>query len=99
MSSFRVYKKQFIAGAVCPSCNQVDRIVVEQATDGLDPAPLSAQIYTRRRCVTCDFADEFSIQSEVRTEGVPKGRPERPRVGLPSASVVRIIDLDNLKSK
>ncbi len=43
-------KPRFIAGAVCPSCRTMDRIVVE-LVDG-DPNK------ERRRCVKCGYSDE-----------------------------------------
>jgi uncharacterized metal-binding protein (TIGR02443 family) len=39
-------RRQFIAGAICPECQQMDRIVVEQ--DGE---------LNIRRCVACGFSD------------------------------------------
>ncbi len=48
-------KKQFIAGAVCPKCGEIDRIVMYKK-DGKD----------FRECVSCDFSDELHIQSHTR---------------------------------
>ena len=41
-------KPRFIAGAVCPECGALDRLV----SDG-----------KRRRCVSCGFEDELSLGS------------------------------------
>lgn len=38
-------RRRFIAGAVCPRCAAMDRIVVDLDTD-------------RRECVACGFSDE-----------------------------------------
>lgn len=38
--------RRFIAGAVCPQCRSVDRLVVEDVPEG-----------RRRRCVQCGYAD------------------------------------------
>jgi uncharacterized metal-binding protein (TIGR02443 family) len=38
-------RRRFIAGAVCPKCGVMDRIVVDLDTD-------------RRECVACGFSDE-----------------------------------------
>ncbi len=38
-------RRRFIAGAVCPKCAAMDRIVVDLDTD-------------RRECVACGFSDE-----------------------------------------
>ena len=64
MEDFEIIKKRFIASAVCPSCDVVDRIVVETAVARLENCELS-----RRRCVDCGFADEFS--STEKLEVIP----------------------------
>ena len=87
MEGFEIIKKQFIAGAVCPSCDVVDRIVVEIALAGLENCELS-----RRRCVDCGFADEFSSAEKLNSPVVPKGRPEKPRVAPAPATIVRILE-------
>lgn len=48
-------KKRFIAGAVCPRCNQMDKIVVYRE-DGKD----------FRACVSCDFKEQMFLQSAPR---------------------------------
>jgi uncharacterized metal-binding protein (TIGR02443 family) len=45
---------RFIAGAVCPACGAVDRIVVE--------GDLDARL---RRCVECNFRETLSSHSSV----------------------------------
>ncbi|MFA0809651.1 YheV family putative zinc ribbon protein [Microbulbifer epialgicus] len=45
-------KKRFIAGAVCPRCSEMDRIVNYQE-DGKN----------YRECVSCGFKDEIRLQS------------------------------------
>ena len=49
-------RRRFIAGAVCPRCSAMDRIVVDLDTD-------------RRECVACGFSDERPAApvEEVRT--------------------------------
>lgn len=42
-------RRRFIAGAVCPACAAMDRIVIETAGSG----------QTVRRCVACGFSDEL----------------------------------------
>ena len=46
--------KRFISGAVCPSCQEVDRIVIESLQDDKGPDKLDEQ-KIRRRCVVCGF--------------------------------------------
>ncbi len=57
--------RRFIAGAVCPKCAAVDRIVVED--DG-----------RRRRCIACGFTDELPAG---RPPTAPRGKLDdaRPR--------------------
>jgi uncharacterized metal-binding protein (TIGR02443 family) len=85
-----IIKKQFIAGAVCPECDQVDRIVVEVAT-----AKEGVEI-SRRRCVACGFADPFVEQTaqgmQVIPRGIPKGRPERAKTSSVNPVQIRILD-------
>lgn len=70
--------KRFIAGAVCPECRAMDRIVVEEH-DG----------ERRRRCVSCGYADTIGAASGA----TPATRFSR-RSGAPQtpASPVRIVD-------
>lgn len=48
-------KKRFIAGAVCPKCSEMDKIVVYNK-DGRD----------YRECVACGFSDEMHFAPKVR---------------------------------
>ncbi|MCR9261635.1 MAG: YheV family putative metal-binding protein [Pseudomonadaceae bacterium] len=108
MTQVKILKKRFIAGAVCPDCQIVDRIVVETGTQveahaekpGAQTADKSGSTdqpeLSRRRCVACGFADEFSIDNRVNSQGVPRGKPERakpnPTQPASSAQPVRILD-------
>lgn len=47
--------KRFIAGAVCPSCSAMDRIVMYRVGE-LD----------FRECVACGFKDEMRFKTQVR---------------------------------
>jgi uncharacterized metal-binding protein (TIGR02443 family) len=58
-------KKQFIAGAVCPKCGAMDRIVMYKK----DRADF-------RECVSCDFSDELHIQSQTRELETRVNTPE-----------------------
>lgn len=92
-----IAKKQFIAGAVCPQCDAIDRIVVEVTLATAGQPTLS-----RRRCVQCNFADDFGATPQTVSQGVPKGRPERRKTVAPESTVVRIVipdkPLDNPKA-
>ncbi|MEE4280088.1 MAG: YheV family putative metal-binding protein [Halieaceae bacterium] len=70
-------RRRFIAGAVCPRCSAMDRIVVDLDTD-------------RRECVACGFSDERPMGpvEEVRTR---VNRPAARRVET-RAEPVRLLD-------
>jgi uncharacterized metal-binding protein (TIGR02443 family) len=48
-------KKRFIAGAVCPRCSEMDKLVMYKE-DGKE----------FRECVSCDFHDEMRFQQNPR---------------------------------
>lgn len=48
-------KKRFIAGAVCPKCSAMDRVVMYREGDA-----------DFRECVECGFKDEMRLQSAPR---------------------------------
>ncbi len=48
-------KRRFIAGAVCPKCTQLDKIVT-----------YSQEGKTFRECVSCGFKDELRITPQQR---------------------------------
>jgi uncharacterized metal-binding protein (TIGR02443 family) len=48
-------KKRFIAGAVCPKCKAMDRLMVYRAGNR-----------DFRECVECGFKDEMRFQSQSR---------------------------------
>lgn len=48
-------KKRFIAGAICPRCKVLDRIVMYREDD-----------VDYRECIACGFADEARFKPQVR---------------------------------
>lgn len=72
----KTVNSRFIAGAVCPGCRAMDRIVVE-TVDGRE----------RRRCVDCDYRDEKS----TGTGSEPRTRL-RPPTEADASRRVRILD-------
>ena len=48
-------KKRFVAGAVCPRCGLMDKIVLYRVEDR-----------EYRECVSCDFKDEMRFKPSVR---------------------------------
>lgn len=78
-------KRRFVAGAVCPACQEVDRLVLEYDND--QPEPL------RRVCVACGFSEDLEGTS-AGIGGVPPGKFEKPAPATTAtqADPVRIID-------
>ena len=79
--------KRFVAGAVCPNCQALDRIVIESVSDDT----------TQKRCVECGFAE---AQPTNRGSSLPKTRLEQTARGDVDqqdgkASPVRIITPDS----
>jgi len=48
-------KKRFIAGAICPKCSELDKIMVYNK-DGQD----------YRECISCGFSDEMNFKSQAK---------------------------------
>ncbi|WP_226663931.1 YheV family putative zinc ribbon protein [Microbulbifer aggregans] len=53
--SLKPLKRRFIAGAVCPRCSEMDRIVNYKLGDK-----------NYRECVACGFKDEIRLQANPR---------------------------------
>ena len=95
-------RKRFIAGAVCPDCGEMDRLVVEvqhPAGSSADEAPTDSNPAERgpvteyRRCVNCGFTDERPVAGarapKTRLDGGLRHAAEDPDT---PADPVRIID-------
>ena len=74
-------RRRFIAGAVCPRCGEMDKIVVDLDSDA-------------RECVACDFS-EGRPQDSTGNQELPTrvSRAAARRVETP-AEVVTLIDPD-----
>ncbi|QFU74180.1 YheV family putative metal-binding protein [Halioglobus maricola] len=72
-------RRRFIAGAVCPRCGAMDKIVVDMDTQ-------------QRECVACDFS-EARPQDSAEPSEVPTrvSRASARRVETP-AEVVTLVD-------
>lgn len=74
-------KRRFIAGAVCPRCAAMDKLVVDLETD-------------HRECVACGFSEERPQDAKSTLPTEPATRVSRAaarRVETP-AEVVRLLD-------
>lgn len=78
-------KKRFIAGAICPSCKQLDKIQMFKV-DGID----------YRECVACGFKDEMRFKPAVRELETRVNEPAE--VKKSQTGVIKILPLDE-KSK
>ena len=89
--------KRFISGAVCPSCQAVDRIVIEslEAEENLDPENELAQpgaALIRRRCVACGFVEQLEADAPTVSAPLPRARYDRSRRTTDRVEVVKILD-------
>jgi uncharacterized metal-binding protein (TIGR02443 family) len=74
-------QRRFIAGAVCPACGALDKIVVDLESD-------------QRQCVSCGFAEERP-QAPASASGELSTRVSRPaarRLDTPTEAVT-LVDL------
>ena len=71
-------RRRFIAGAVCPRCAAMDRLVVDLDTD-------------RRECVACGFS-EARPEPPAAAEVPPRVPRASPRRSETAAEVVNLID-------
>ena len=71
-------RRRFIAGAVCPRCSQMDKIVVDLDTD-------------MRECVACGFSDERPAAPAVEEIRTRVSRASARRVET-RADPVRLLD-------
>ena len=80
--------KRFIAGAVCPECRALDRLVLETR------AGANGDEEEWQRCVACGYQVPRPGASSAPV-GVPRGKPER--AVQPSSKIesqtVKIMDL------
>ena len=65
-------KRRFIAGAVCPACEQMDKIVMYDDDNGI----------RWRECVACGFKDQLEdLNSKAGSPEELKTRVNQPRLG------------------
>ena len=81
-------RPRFIAGAVCPSCGAMDRLVLEPGSD------------QQRHCVACDFRDELepARSAELKTR-VTGGQATTVAKDTEGARPVRILELGSGSDK
>jgi len=73
-------KRQFIAGAVCPRCGQLDKLVM-----------ITGGEYTIRECVRCNFSEQM-IASEANSEVPTRVTRAQARRSETPATPVRLVE-------
>lgn len=73
--------KRFIAGAVCPKCGQMDRLVMYREGGK-----------TLRECVSCDFQEELLVTATPQPLATRVSAPPEPAA---EPQAVRFIDPKN----
>ena len=77
-------KKRFIAGAVCPRCAQMDKLVMFRNEEGQQ----------LRECVACGYADKMTESGpEELVTRVNQLRPgEQPLMHEDEVKVIKLVD-------
>ena len=83
--------KRFISGAVCPSCQVVDRIVIESLQGGEGSDELDER-NIRRRCVVCGFTEQLDAAAQAVSAPLPRARYDRSRRTTDQVEVVKILE-------
>lgn len=76
-------KKRFVAGAVCPSCQAVDRLVVWLGTEP-----------QTRECVACGYQDSLDNNGNIRELSTRVNQVAVGEPSLPHEDDVQILKLD-----
>ena len=76
--------KRFIAGAVCPRCGEMDRLVSYSNEEG-----------TFKECVACDFSEKQLVQ--VEQNELETRVNHAPDTGDDAVQVVQVIELPTKK--
>lgn len=74
--------KRFVAGAVCPSCNAMDKLVIYM---GESPQ--------RRECVACGYSDTLDDNGNIRELSTRVNGPRDGEKDLPGSEGVQILKL------
>ncbi|HAL42243.1 MAG TPA: hypothetical protein DCP57_07340 [Gammaproteobacteria bacterium] len=91
-------RRRFIAGAVCPSCRALDRMVVETSPTGPGSEDEVDAETVIRRCVACGYEEALATEPGSSSVGLPRARFEKSGREAEKASPVKLINLDQLKN-
>ena len=75
-------KRRFIAGAVCPACGEIDKIVLEQSASG-----------ARQYCVACGFEDTLKNKGGMEELATRVNSPRPGEATLPHETAVDTIKI------
>jgi uncharacterized metal-binding protein (TIGR02443 family) len=88
--------KRFIAGAVCPKCSEMDKLVMYKNDEGRET----------RECVVCDYIDvmkseeemaaDMSLATEITTRVTPEGKAIRDE-DEQANKIFEVMPTDNTK--
>ena len=81
-ASSELPRRRFIAGAVCPKCQALDRMVLEVDVDDNEQ---------RRYCVACGFSETLQAKS-TRNAPMPRARFERSKAQAVDVERIKILD-------
>lgn len=70
-------KRRFVAGAVCPRCSEMDKVVV-YSEDGKD----------FRECVACGFKDEMHFKPVQRELGTRVNQDEETKEEVQTVKII-----------
>jgi len=76
-------KRRFIAGAQCPKCEQIDKVVMYDTEDGK----------RMRECVSCGFIDEIIEQSNPQEIGTRVNQNRLGEEKLAHEDEVQVVNL------
>ena len=86
MSDNQASPKRFIAGAVCPKCSEMDKIMMFRQ-DGAD----------YRECVACGFTDQLHIQPAARELETRVNTPEETKQAQTQVLQIQPLSTGNKK--
>lgn len=86
--------RRFIAGAVCPQCQAVDRTLIESVRVNNLESDLDdmTKEVVQRRCVACGFTEALDPEKADVTAPLPRARYEKSRQTTERVEVVKILD-------
>lgn len=76
--------KRFIAGAVCPRCGEMDRLVTYQNNEG-----------TFKECVACQFEEKQEVQVALDEIGTRVNHTHEPASSDERVQIIQLMNASN----